>query len=266
VEIAQGFIGQTESGIDTTIGRGGSDHTGALIGAALGSREIQIWTDVSGILTADPRVVAAARVVPEVTFTEARELAYFGAKVIHPDTILPAVARAIPVVIKNSMRPDDGGTRILPDGSSVPAGIHSITVKRGMTSIRLSPKDPREGPATTERALALFEQHGVPLYCALLAESRATAVVQTEMLDDVVTTSLEMLCHAEAAPNRALLCLCGSELGASSHDLASAIDALGGIPIELMASGISAHTLLVGVPEERASEALVAMHERLFEG
>src|SRR5207253_8795466 len=117
VVITQGFVGSTLDGITTTIGRGGSDHTGALLGAALGAREIQIWTDVSGILTADPRVVPEARVVPAVTFTEARELAFFGAKVIHPDTIVPAVERGIPVVIKNSMRPDDPGTRILPDGT-----------------------------------------------------------------------------------------------------------------------------------------------------
>lgn len=266
VVIAQGFIGRTEDGIDTTIGRGGSDHTGALVGAALHAREIQIWTDVSGILTADPRIVPGARVVPEVTFTEARELAYFGAKVIHPDTILPAVERSIPVVIKNSMRPDDEGTRILPDGTPLQPGIHSITVKRGMTSLRLSPKDPREGSAAVEQSIARFQEHGVTLHCALLAESRALAVVGSTEMDDVLMAALETLCSVETEPEMALLCLCGASLRDASGDIASAIEALRTIDVEFLASGTSPHTVLIGVPQSCATEALAAVHERLFGG
>jgi aspartate kinase len=266
VIVAQGFIGSTREGITTTIGRGGSDHTAALIGAALGAREIQIWTDVSGILTADPRLVPAARVVPEVTFTEARELAYFGAKVIHPDTILPAVERDIPVVIKNSMRPEDPGTRILPDGSPIPAGIHSITIKRGMSILSLSPRDPREGPAPVARALALFAENETPLHCAFLAETRALATVESSCFNDVLMTALESTCRVEISHGMALLCLTGAALRQTPAALGEPLAALDGIPVSFVGAGSSEHILLVAVPESRAPEALAAVHARLFEG
>lgn len=265
VVVAQGFIGSTTDGVTTTIGRGGSDHTGALVGAALGAREIQIWTDVSGILTADPRLVPAASVVPEVTFTEARELAYFGAKVIHPDTILPAVERNIPVVIKNSMRPEDAGTRILPDGTALPGGIHSITVKRGMSIVKLSPRDPREGPATVTQALALFAEHEVPLHCSLLAETRALATVQTSTFNDILRTALESTCRVEVAHEMALLCLTGASLRQTPAALGEPLAALDGIPVSFVGAGSSEHILLIAVPESRAGEALAAVHARLFE-
>ncbi len=265
VVVAQGFIGSTTDGITTTIGRGGSDHTGALIGGALHAREIQIWTDVSGILTADPRVVPAARTVPEVTFTEARELAFFGAKVIHPDTILPAVGRDVPVVIKNSMRPDDPGTRILPDGSPVAPGIHSITVRKGMTLLRLSPGNPREGISSVEQALVLFAEHNVPILCAQLAESRAVVTIPSDLFHDILRVALESICRVEVEQESALLCMTGAALRHASAALSEPLAALDGFPVGFVAAGSSEHILLVGVPENRCAEALVAVHERLFE-
>ena len=264
VVVAQGFIGSTPAGITTTIGRGGSDHTGALVGAALGAREIQIWTDVSGILTADPRSVPSARVVPTVTFTEARELAYFGAKVIHPDTILPAVERNIPVVIKNSMQPADAGTRIVPDGTPVSPGVHSITVQRGMTLLRLSPRDARQGPAPVQRAIASFAAHEITLHCALFAETRALAAVRASELDDLLMAALEAECTVAAEHGLAILGLTGSELQSAATEIASAIAALEGIPLVFTSIGTSDHLLLIGVPESHATAALVAMHARLF--
>ncbi|MEO5931791.1 MAG: aspartate kinase [Candidatus Kapaibacterium sp.] len=266
VVVAQGFIGSTIDGITTTIGRGGGDYSGALIGAALGAREIQIWTDVSGILTADPRLVPNARVVPEVTFTEARELAYFGAKVIHPDTILPAVARNIPVVIRNSMAPADPGTRIMPDGTPIPSGIHSITMKKGMTALKLSPRDPRDGSAPVERALSLFAEHGVPLYCGLLAESRGLAITQGSAFNDILLAAVESTCRVTVDEEMALLCMTGAALHDVPAALSEPLAALEGITVALVAAGTSEHIMLIGVPESRANEALSAVHRRLFEG
>jgi aspartate kinase len=265
VVVAQGFIGSTTEGITTTIGRGGSDHTCALLGAALGSPEIQIWTDVSGILTADPRVVPAATVVPVLTFTEARELAYFGAKVIHPDTIIPAVEREIPVVIKNSMRPVDAGTRILPDSSPVPAGVHSITMKKGMTILRLAPRDPREGSGPVERALSLFAEHGVTLLCGLFAESRGVAVVPSSEFNDFLLAALEASCLVDIDREMAILCLTGSGLCETPETLSEPLAALEGNHSAFIAAGTSQHLMLIGVSEPDALGALRAMHERLFE-
>src|SRR5205823_1600292 len=126
-----GFIGSTMSGVTTTLGRGGSDYTAALVGAALDAREIQIWTDVSGVLTADPRVVPAAKTIPVLSYQEAAELAYFGAKVLHPKTIQPAIDKNIPVRVCDSRAANDPGTRIVPESEAAPQTIKAIAHKNG---------------------------------------------------------------------------------------------------------------------------------------
>ena len=118
IPVLGGFIGATADGVTTTLGRGGSDYSAAIFGACLDVDEIQIWTDVDGMLTADPRVVPTPRVVPQLSFAEASELAYFGAKVLHPSTILPAVSKNIPVRILNSRRPENPGTLITAEGAA----------------------------------------------------------------------------------------------------------------------------------------------------
>src|SRR5204862_967666 len=110
--VVTGFVGRTTDGRPTTLGRGGSDYSAALLGTALGADEIQIWTDTSGMLSADPRIVPAARPVPRLSFAEASELAYFGARVLHPKTLLPAMERKIPVRVLNTARPEDPGSLI----------------------------------------------------------------------------------------------------------------------------------------------------------
>lgn len=265
VVVAQGFIGSTLDGVTTTIGRGGSDHTGALLGAALRAAEIQIWTDVSGILTADPRAIPQAHVVPEVTFTEARELAWFGAKVIHPDTIVPAVERAIPVVIKNSMRPDDAGTRILPDGSPIPSGIHSITIKRGMLSVMLGPRDPRATSLGFQKALGTFAAHNLPIQCAAIAEARAIITVEAAGFNDVILAGLEANYTVELMPGMAVLCMIGAGLRNQPGIISTPLSALGAVPISFVIAGSSDHIILLGVTEQHAAEALQQAHQALFE-
>src|SRR6188508_2759674 len=132
IPVMGGFVGATSSGVTTTLGRGGSDFSAAIVGACLGAAEIQIWTDVDGMLTADPRIVKAPQVVPHLSFAEASELAYFGAKVLHPATIQPAVARNIPVRILNSQRPQDAlGTLITRDRPSTGKPLTAVASKQG---------------------------------------------------------------------------------------------------------------------------------------
>src|SRR5439155_6697847 len=135
VVVMGGYIGSTRSGITTTLGRGGSDYSAAIAGAALNAEEIQIWTDVAGMMTADPRIVPNAWKVKEISFDEASELAYFGAKVLHPLTVLPAVEQNIPVFILNSRRPHGTGTRITRDARRCRNLIKSIASKRGITIV-----------------------------------------------------------------------------------------------------------------------------------
>ena len=133
-----GFIGSTERGVTTTLGRGGSDYTAAIVGAALDAREIQIWTDVSGVLTADPRVVPEAQTIPILSYQEAAELAYFGAKVLHPKTIQPAIDKSIPVRVCNSHSPADAGTLIVAESEAAPLTIKAIAHKNGVTTVQVT--------------------------------------------------------------------------------------------------------------------------------
>lgn len=133
--IVTGFIGATSDGQLTTLGRGGSDYSATILGAAMDADEVIIWTDVDGVLTADPRLVAEARTIPVISYREAAELAYFGAKVLHPKTLNPVVQAAIPVWIRNSFSPEKPGTKITPEGRSIGGGVKALTAIRDVTLI-----------------------------------------------------------------------------------------------------------------------------------
>src|SRR4029077_10407522 len=137
VVVMGGFIGATEDGVTTTLGRGGSDFTASIVGAGIGAEEIQIWTDVDGMLTADPTILPGGHRVKIISFAEAAELAYFGAKVLHPSTVIPAIERNIPVLILNSRRPDVPGTRIVAETVKGGNPVKSIACKRKITLVNI---------------------------------------------------------------------------------------------------------------------------------
>src|SRR6202040_3152037 len=137
VPVATGFIGATRDGTLTTLGRGGSDYSATILGAALGADEVIIWTDVNGVLTADPRLVPDARTIPEISYREAAELAYFGAKVLHPKTLRAVVHAGIPVWIRNSFAPEQTGTKITPQGRSIGGGVKALTAIRDVALISI---------------------------------------------------------------------------------------------------------------------------------
>src|ERR1700686_352401 len=137
VPVVTGFIGATEGGKLTTLGRGGSDYSATILGAALDANEVIIWTDVDGVLTADPRLVAEARTIPVISYREAAELAYFGAKVLHPKTLNPVAQAAIPVWIRNSFAPERPGTKITPEGRSIGGGVKALTAIKDVTLISI---------------------------------------------------------------------------------------------------------------------------------
>ena len=137
VVVMGGFIGSTIDGVTTTLGRGGSDYTAAIVGAGIGAEEIQIWTDVDGMLTADPTILPGGHRLKTCSFAEAAELAYFGAKVLHPATVIPAIEKNIPVRILNSRRPDCEGTLIVADAPACSNAIRSIACKRNITLVNI---------------------------------------------------------------------------------------------------------------------------------
>ena len=264
VVVTQGFVAGTRDGVTTTLGRGGSDYSAALIGAALDAAEIQIWTDVDGIMTADPRIVPDARAVPEMTFSEARELAEFGAKVIHPDTMRPAIARNIPVVIRNSHRPSAAGTRLLPDETPIPAGFHSITVMTGLALIELVAPTVTGKKRRVEEAIAIFSARGVAIECAVLAESKASIMIRSERWDDGLALALKSICSVSLRDAMALICLAGTGLRSTPALLSEPLRALTAHPIALVCGGSSDHIVLFGVAESSVAEGLIALHGGLF--
>ncbi|HSE42141.1 MAG TPA: aspartate kinase, partial [Acidobacteriota bacterium] len=160
IVVTQGFIGTTTDGVVSTLGRGGSDYSASIFGAALKSEEIQIWTDVNGILTADPSILPEARPIPELSFDEASELAYFGARVLHPSTILPAVLKNIPVRVLNSRRPEHAGTLIQrKSNDSGQCIVKSIAYKEGITVITIKSTEMLMSHTFLARLFEIFSRY-----------------------------------------------------------------------------------------------------------
>jgi aspartokinase/homoserine dehydrogenase 1 len=161
--VVTGFNGSTRDGRPTTLGRGGSDFSASILAAALGAEELWIWTDVDGIMSADPRLVPEARVLPEITYAEAAELAYNGAKVLHPRTLAPLVERGIPVWSKNSFAPEKPGTRIVP-GINPAKGVHAVTSMADIALVSIEPASALvSGTKIMARSLEALERSGVEL-------------------------------------------------------------------------------------------------------
>jgi len=186
--VTEGFIGATKDGVTTTLGRGGSDYTAALLGEALGAEEIQIWTDVDGMLTADHRVVPEGMKIRELSFAEAAELATFGAKVLHPSTIEPAVARDIPVRILNSLRPDSRGTTITARSRRTGVAVKSIAAKKGATMVHVHSLGMLMAHGFLKSMFEVFDRHQVSVDLVATSEvSVSLTVDQTAGLDEIVS-------------------------------------------------------------------------------
>ena len=174
-----GFIGSTEDGVTTTLGRGGSDFTASIVGAGIGAEEIQIWTDVDGMLTADPTILPGGHRVKTISFAEAAELAYFGAKVLHPATVVPAVEKNIPVLILNSRRPEVPGTRIVSE--AVPCGnvVKSIACKRKITLVNIHSTRMLMAHGFLRRIFEIFDRFETPVDMVATSEVSVSLTIDT---------------------------------------------------------------------------------------
>ena len=193
VPVVTGFLGRTREGVTTTLGRGGSDYSAALIGAALGAEEIQIWTDTSGLLSADPRIVPEARPVPRLSFAEASELAYFGARVLHPKTLLPAIERRIPVRVLNTTCPGDPGSLVTGEAAPTddPWRVKSIACKKGITAVTIVSTRMLLAHGFLARVFEVFGRHHVVVDLVTTSEVSISVTVDDPValapaLDDLV--------------------------------------------------------------------------------
>jgi aspartate kinase len=222
VTVMGGFIGATENGVTTTLGRGGSDYSAAIVGAALCADEIQIWTDVDGMLTCDPRIVSGAHCLRSISFAEAEQMAKSGAKVLHPATVLPAVRHGIPIVIRNSRNPNAAGTRVVAE-SSCDGAVMSIACRTGISLLQLIP---RNTPVTADFGSEIwqaFQRADVQFELIATSRKELSVVVDAAALTPEFLQRLGELAEIEVEENRALVTLVGQNASRNPSNLTRAM-------------------------------------------
>ena len=262
IPVMGGFIGATPLGITTTLGRGGSDYSAALVGAALQAEAIEIWTDVDGMLTADPRVVEGARLLDRVGFDEASELASFGAKVLHPMTIYPAVRLGIPVFVLNSRRPEGKGTLITFEAPKRP--VTAIAGKSGVTLIRL--RTPRmlltEGFLRT--TFDVFHQHRTSVDVVATSEVSVSLTIDDPSRLDALLPDLRELGDVSIERNRGIVAIVGAALSSGGEHMARALGALRETPIHMLSLSATGINLTIVVDGDQVSPVMRRLHDEFF--
>ena len=260
--IMQGFIASTTSGATTTLGRGGSDYTATIVGAALRAEEVQIWTDVTGIMTSDPRIVKSARTIDQISYREAAELAYFGAKVIHPSTIQPAVNLGIPVWVKNTFRPDDAGTRIIPSISGT--GLRAIACKKGITLISVSSSRMLLAYGFLRRIFEIFEKYQTPVDLIATSEVSVSVTIDNPAAVNAIARDLSEIGTVGVDSEKSIICLVGQELWKDTAFLARVFTSLKSTPVRMISLGASDINLSLVVPVECTDDSVRSLHKEFF--
>ena len=279
IPIVTGFIGATADGELTTLGRGGSDYSGTILGAALDANEVIIWTDVDGVLTADPRLVSDARTIPEISYREAAELAYFGAKVLHPKTLRAVMQAQIPVWIRNSFEPEKTGTKITPQGRSNGGGVKALTAIRDVTLIAVGGPGivglpdvvGRTFSTTAEvRANVLLisqssSQNDICFIVASTDAKRTVEALRAEFAQDVAHEKVE---HITADPTIAVVAVVGENMQGTPGVAGRTFSALGreNVNIIAIAQGSSECNISFVVAEKDMKAALIATHREFCLG
>lgn len=262
VPVLGGYIGATASGVTTTLGRGGSDYTASLLGAALGADDIEIWTDVDGMLTADPRVVSGAKLISLIRFDEASELASFGAKVLHPNTIAPAVRRGIPVYIYNTRNPLRSGTRITFDAPRRP--VTAIAAKGNVTTVRVSAPRMLLAKGFLRSVFEIFERHRTSVDVVSTSEVSVSVTLDDATRLDVLLVDLRMLGDVSIERDRAVVAVVGSGIGDRSDCMGRALQALGDLHVHMVSLSASGINLTVVVDSASMHDAMRALHDEFF--
>ena len=265
IPVMGGFIGSAEgTGITTTLGRGGSDYSASLVGAALQADAIEIWTDVDGMLTADPRVVTDAQLIERIGFEEASELASFGAKVLHPNTIAPAVMRGIPVWVLNSRRPEGSGTLITFDAPR--RAVTAIAGKSGVTLLKV--RSPRmlltEG--FMRRLFEVFENHHTSVDVVATSEVSVSVTIDDASRLEALVVDLRALGDVTMERNRGIVSIVGSGLSDGGTAMSMALEAIGDLRVYMLSLSSSGINLTVVVDGEQVHPAMQRLHSAFFPG
>lgn len=264
IVVTQGYIGSDEAGDTTTLGRGGSDFSAGIFGAALQAREIEIWTDVEGIMTADPRIVSNARTVDVLSYEEVAELASYGAKVLHPATVRPAVEAGIPVTIRNTMKPDGNFTTISP-GASSGRPCAALAMRRNVAILSVVQEAMTDQSGFLARLFEVFGRRGVSVDLVSTSEVCVSVSLDSSAPLDALVEDLHRLGRVSVASNRAVIAVVGDSLRQTPAVLRTAFSAIDGVCVDLISMGANAINLSFIVQEQAAEEVMRRLHAAFFE-
>ena len=262
VPVLGGFVGSTRDGIPTTLGRGGSDFSAAIVGGALGAQRIEIWTDVDGVMTTDPDLCPDARLIEKMSFDEAAELAYFGAKVLHPATLLPAMRHDIPVWVRNSGNPECSGTEILAHTSD-DIEVKAISVKRGVASVDVEPLR-WLAPELVREVCDVFERHHYSLDLLSASRGSLSVLVSTTAALPAIAEELKGLANVRWKNHQALVCLVGEKIRRRPDIASRVFRAISDIDVRMICQGASERNISFLVDESKAEESVKRLHRLFF--
>ena len=263
VPVMGGFIGSCD-GITTTLGRGGSDYTGALVGGGLHAGAIEIWTDVNGIMTTDPRIVPEALRVKTISFEEAAELAYFGAKVLHPATILPAVQKNIPVFVLNSRNAENEGTRITATPPPCASPFKSIAAKKKLTIIDIVASRMLLAHGFLKSVFDVFDKHGCAIDMVSTSEISVSVTVDSKEALPAICAELSKIADVKYEGNKALICLVGEDIRGISGISGQVFSSISHVNVRMISQGASEINMSFMINEEDVDEALRSLHKKFF--
>jgi aspartate kinase len=259
-----GFIGSNEQGITTTLGRGGSDYTAALVGGGLHAGAIEIWTDVNGIMTTDPRICPDALRVKTISFEEAAELAYFGAKVLHPATILPAVQKSIPVFVLNSRNAENEGTKITAMAPPCASPFKSIAAKKRLTIIDVVASRMLMSHGYLKKVFDVFDKYECAIDMVSTSEVSISLTVDSNQQLPAICAELGKIADVKLEGNKALVCLVGEDIRGHNGIAGQVFSAISHVNVRMISQGASEINMSFMIDEEDVEEAIRSLHQHFF--
>ncbi len=259
-----GFIGSTVEGITTTLGRGGSDFTAALVGGGMHAGAIEIWTDVNGIMTTDPRICPDALRVKTISFEEAAELAYFGAKVLHPATILPAVQKSIPVWVLNSRNQENEGTKITAMAAKCASPFKSIAAKKKLTIIDVVASRMLMSHGYLKAVFDVFDKYKCAIDMVSTSEVSISLTVDSNQQLPEICAELAKIADVKMEGHKALVCLVGEDIRGHNGIAGQVFSAISHVNVRMISQGASEINMSFMIDEEDVEEAVRSLHEHFF--
>jgi len=264
VPVMGGFIGSTRAGVTTTIGRGGSDFSAAIVGAALGAEAIEIWTDVDGMLTTDPHLCPGARRIRVISFDEAAELAYFGAKVLHPATVLPAIQKNIPVWILNSRNPSCEGTKITTRAPHCKNMFKAIAAKKRITIVNVAAPRMLLAHGFLKSIFEAFDRHRVPVDVVSTSEVSVSLTIDSNEAIPALAADLAKMADVKYEGRKAIVCLVGESLRDTPGIAARVFGELSDLKVRMISQGASEINLTFVIEEEDVPGVVQRLHQTFF--